>query len=123
MKRRQFFGITAGGAAILMCPASADAATSAVLSHPRLLELLQDRRLVRELGERYREMVPAEDDAGALARAILPSATESARESLRTRIDDHVQDDFDSGRTVTLKGWVLAVTEARQCALYSLQLA
>jgi hypothetical protein len=31
-----------------------------------------------------------------------------------------IQRDFAEGRTVLLDGWVLSVTEARQCALYSL---
>ena len=123
MKRRHFFGITAGGAASLMCPAPAGAASAAVLSHPRLLELLQDRRLVRELGERYRALVPAESDADALTRAILPQAEASSAAVLRDRLDDDVRRDFNAGRTVTVNGWILSVTEARQCALYSLQTA
>jgi hypothetical protein len=36
-------------------------------------------------------------------------------------VDTAVQRDFAAGRTVMLDGWVLAVTEARQCALFSLQ--
>jgi hypothetical protein len=39
---------------------------------------------------------------------------------LQKSIDDTVHEDFASGRTVVVDGWVLAVTEARQCALFSL---
>jgi hypothetical protein len=31
-----------------------------------------------------------------------------------------VRDDFASGRTVVVDGWVLSAIEARQCALFSL---
>jgi len=31
-----------------------------------------------------------------------------------------VRRDFETGRTVLVNGWVLAATEARQCALFSL---
>ena len=33
---------------------------------------------------------------------------------------EQVRRDFAEGRTVEVQGWVLSVTEARQCALYSL---
>jgi hypothetical protein len=31
-----------------------------------------------------------------------------------------VRRDFTEGHTVEVQGWVLSITEARQCALYSL---
>jgi hypothetical protein len=40
----------------------------------------------------------------------------SPAESIRSQI----QADFAADRTVMLDGWVLSVTEARQCALFSL---
>jgi hypothetical protein len=91
------------------------------LSSPRLLDLLGDARMVRDLGLRYRQQVPAENDAHVLARAILPVATEDAPAALGTRLADQVQRDFADGRIVTVHGWILSVTEARQCALFSLQ--
>ena len=59
---------------------------------------------VREIGRRYREMAPAE---------LLVAWPRRARAAM-------VRDDFAAGRTVVIDGWVLSVTEARQCALYSL---
>jgi hypothetical protein len=35
-------------------------------------------------------------------------------------LDSRVEQDFKTGKTVTAGGWVLSVTEARQCALYSI---
>jgi len=31
-----------------------------------------------------------------------------------------VKEDFEAGNITLVKGWVLSVTEARQCALFSL---
>ena len=44
----------------------------------------------------------------------------SASDRHRSGPPDQVRDDFANGRTVLVNGWVLAVTEARQCALFSL---
>jgi hypothetical protein len=61
---------------------------------------------VRALGRRYRELVPAVD-----LFALRPR---------RSTVSDLVRDDFAGGRTIVIDGWVLSVTEARQCALFSL---
>ena len=59
---------------------------------------------VRDIGEQYRRLVPDESDWMRLSGPI--SAL--------------VRRDFETGRTVLVNGWVLSVTEARQCALFSL---
>lgn len=90
------------------------------LAYPHLLDILRDRRVVRDLGRRYREIVPTESDVHSLAKAILPGPHAKAAAPLRAQVSAQVRQDFAHGRTVTVKGWVLSVTEARQCALYSL---
>lgn len=74
---------------------------------------------VRNLGRRYRASVPRESDAARLETAIRASRPWTARIGLTHPIADQVRDDFDAGRTVVVDGWLLSVTEARQCALYS----
>ena len=125
MKRREFIGLTAVGAAGLAWPgaAAADDVTRATLAHPHLLNVLRDERLVAELGRRYRETVPAEDDPRALEAAILTDRGAPPSPSVRPWLDAQVQHDFASGRTVTLNGWVLSLTEARQSALFSFWIA
>ncbi|MBI4623510.1 MAG: hypothetical protein HY736_09880 [Verrucomicrobia bacterium] len=123
MKRRQFIGMAAAGAAGLVWPATARGGAPSplkTLAHPHLLAVLRDGRVVRDLGRRYREVVPAEDNARALVRAILAGSHATAPAPLPARVRNQVQRDFKAGRTVTLNGWILSVTEARQCALYSL---
>ena len=128
MKRREFIGIAAFGAAGAVLPtARADVTLASTLAHPRLIEILHDARIVAELGTRYRERVPGEDNADLLTHAILghtrsdlqaPSLAESA--TLRAHLDALVRADFAEGRTILLDGWIVSLTEARQCALFSM---
>lgn len=75
---------------------------------------------VAAVGRRYREDVPEEDD-----RAVLLDALGLGRGEV-TGLDDlpdlaqAVTADFAAGRTVSVDGWVLALTEARAAALVSL---
>jgi len=123
LDRRRFLGLAGGLAAALLgaeCAAPADDAPQA-LAHPDLLATL-GADLVRAVGVRYRQTVPAERDADALRAAILASRpwTSRLRPSRRPRVAELVRDDFAGGRTVVVLGWILSATEARQCALYSL---
>jgi hypothetical protein len=111
-------GLTSSACAADAAYAEYDAAA---LARPELLDAL-GAGVVRAIGARYRETTPDERDADALRRAILSSRPWAAR--LRWRrspsVAELVRGDFADGRTVVVDGWVLAATEARQCALFSL---
>ena len=96
-------------------------AESGALARPELLDALGAER-VRDLGRRYREMTASERDAASLEDAIRRSLPLGARLSGGTppHVAQLVRDDFEAGRTVVVSGWILSVTEARQCALFSL---
>lgn len=120
LDRRRFLQLAALGvvapATVLGCGRGSD--RSAAVDHPQLLGMLGPDR-VREIGTRYRAATPSENSADALRSAI------SNGHRLRIplfggSIDDQVHDDFADGRTVVVDGWVLSITEARQCALNSL---
>ena len=89
------------------------------LARPELVSTLGIGE-VRTVGERYRALHRSEADATALRDAILASRPLPARLGLvKTPIAALVQDDFAHGRTVVVDGWILSVTEARQCALFA----
>lgn len=90
-----------------------------ILAAPALLDTLGAER-VRQLGTLWRETHAAERSATDLASAITahletPPTAEGVAAAVRT--------DFENDRIVMLDGWMLAVTEARQCALFSLEVA
>ena len=120
MKRREFFGIAAAGLTGAVLPVlggERPAHSEAVLALPRLLALLP-ARAVYELGERYCEMTPAENSEHALRRALW--AELDANAPLAPQLEERVRRDFAEARMVTVNGWVLSVTEARQCALHAI---
>lgn len=121
LDRRQFLQLATAGllASLTTAACARDRARDArALAEPELLGMLGADR-VRELGERYRRMVPKERSAAALRAAILDGARGEARPS----VAQQVRDDFAAGRIVLVDGWVLSATEARQCALFSLAAA
>jgi hypothetical protein len=126
MNRRQFLrvsgttavaaGLTSGGRG-----ASVDASFELhALAQPDLLSVLGPD-VVREIGLRYRVMVPAENEMPALHAAVLAARPWPSRVPWLPgpRVVEMVEDDFASGRTIVVQGWVLSATEARQSALFS----
>ena len=86
---------------------------------PQLLAMLGPDR-VRQLGAHYRASTPNENSTETL-RAALSSGHRLRIPFIKSAsLDDRIRDDFAAGRTVVVDGWVLAVTEARQAALFSL---
>lgn len=41
-------------------------------------------------------------------------------QSIREYLGNRIKNDFEKGNTVEINGWILSVTEARQCAYLSL---
>lgn len=75
---------------------------------------------VRAIGQKYRALNPAEADLSAIRAALLRSRPLLARLGLtRPSFAELARDDFKHGRTVVIDGWILPITEARQCALLS----
>lgn len=82
---------------------------AAALETPDFLSHICDAPTLRDLGAAYRAQTPAEASQETLIRLLQPGVTAQT-----------VKADYAKGDIVTLKGWVLSRTEARQCALFSL---
>ena len=125
MDRRHFITRAAAGTLALGLPGATwqtgPSENLQTLARPALLDMLGARR-VRDLGVHYRKMYSTECDADILSAAIvgsdMPALTDAS--ALHSYLEVTIRGDFAAGRTVLLKGWVLSVTEARQCALFSL---
>jgi len=80
---------------------------------------------LREIGEEYRQRVPAENDKQKLTDLILADKTgkqfsSSDKVNINEFIEKKNQEEFLAFNSITLKGWIISITEARQCALLSL---
>jgi hypothetical protein len=107
-----------------MPPAGLPAAARLPDAAARLRRLVDDRVHARLLGGSYRAQYPAESDPEVLARLILDAVAPLDRspqalrhELLLPALDGRVRAEFGSGTTVRVDGWILAITEARLCAL------
>ena len=87
------------------------------LASPKLLSMLGNDQAILEIGQAY------------IAEYVLEDSVIVLKERLHTSLDHHasvasienrIKLDFEEGEVVCIKGWVLSITEARQCALYSL---
>lgn len=83
-----------------------------------------DARTLKDIGLTYRKLVPAENEKQKLTDILLINkegkklkpSDESAIEKL---ISEKIHEDFLTHQTLVLNQWVISVTEARQCALFS----
>ena len=81
---------------------------------------------MREIGASYREKFNNENHEKQLINILLTDSTNkvvsvtSEEAVINSLLDQKIQKDFETGNTVIIKGWILSVTEARQCALFSL---
>lgn len=95
------------------------------LRQPSFLAHLLDLETLRRIGSTRRSAVPSESSAEELTRLLLanpggPPVSADDASAVQDLLDRKVQADFETGAVVTLDGWILSVTEARQCALLSL---
>jgi hypothetical protein len=77
------------------------------------------------VGRAYLRTTPAERDPALLAELICAADARGALATadpveLRHRLLLELRRDFSAGRVVLVRGWVLAATEARLCALAAL---
>ena len=111
MKRRTFIFLTVAGTASLAMPSVGCRHETDTLSHPEFLSRVCDAATIARIGQAYRTQAPDEAQKDKLIGL------------LRTGVDpQQIRAEYAAGNTVILKGWVLSLTEARQCALYSLRL-
>jgi hypothetical protein len=121
MDRRRFLEVTTTGmvAAVSNWGCAENPEDLRELAQPAALAMLGAER-TRQIGTAYRADFPQEATTAALTSAISRSRRSGFNGIFGCSIDSLIHDDFEAGRTVLVSGWILSLTEARQCALYSL---
>ena len=119
LDRRRFLQLSGLGVVAIAADVACSQRADSALDQPALIAVLGADR-VRQLGERYRAQTPSEGNAESLRAAIGKDRGWRIPFLGNESIASQIEDDFEHDRTVLVDGWVLAVTEARQAALFSL---
>ena len=95
------------------------------LASPGLLSQLCNRKTIHSIGKMYLNMKPSESNQDWLLKSIIGKSFKELPESepaslYSLKIESKIHSDFLMGKTVIVNGWILSVTEARQCALFYL---
>jgi hypothetical protein len=123
MKRRVFVKLSAFTATVLTLPFAPGCKPGAsdAESQPLFFSHLVDAKTIAEAGKAYLVAHPEEKDVDKLKAILLPkNGQPSDVNAVGRSLVVSIANDFNTGRTVTASGWVLAITEARQCALFYL---
>jgi hypothetical protein len=126
MKRRDFIQLSAFAAAAISVPllhSCSPSLNEQAMSHPLFLSRLFDESMIKDAGKAYLKNAISESDENKLVQLLTGNnniANSTDEKEIHQYLDKKIQHDFETGNTVLVKGWVLAVTEARQCALFSL---
>ena len=95
------------------------------LAWPEVLGEFTDENTIREIGLHYREKFPSVNTKERLRKLLIMD--QNGRQTaptddlaLNVWIKDKIRRDFSAFNTITVDGWVISVTESRQCALFSL---
>ena len=119
-----FWGVGAATLPFLHCRNSGSSIK--LLYRPDFLSQICDEKMINDLGIEYRKMYPKLDNKDKLVKQLMNNESgediKSTMESdeIETILENKIVNDFKQLNTVIVKGWVLSVTEAQQCALFSL---
>ena len=123
MQRRDFIHLTAYTAIALTLPFADSCTLSSPdkdLDQPSFFSHLVDLKAIKEAGKDYLKQFPDEDNRTKLSQLLLGADHLTGKKSIQKLLDDRVEKDFKAGKTVEASGWLLSITEARQCALYAI---
>jgi hypothetical protein len=130
MKRRNFILLSSMTAAAISIPSincrRRNQVLDKTLAQPFLLSHICDAKTIQAIGASYRQNLKTEETKDQFVDLLLidtlgKSVPESSDISfIQTLLEQKIRKDFKSGNTVTVKGFIISTTEARQCALFSL---
>lgn len=92
---------------------------------PEILSHFCDEKILRTIGIKYRNSVTKENEKQLLIDLILKDVNgkkinSSNKLLVNKLINKKIKEDFTASEIVVINGWVISKTEARQCALLSL---
>jgi hypothetical protein len=121
MKRRKFLLLSLFGLFISLVAIwyyKFKSATTKVLSYPIDLSEICDRKTLIQIGNTYMKLTN-ENDKRYLKELMVQDAG-MIDNDLKISLKSKVVEDFNTGNTILVDGWLLSRTEARQCAFLSM---
>lgn len=122
MKRRKFLMLTTAGIAVA---GSAYLYLSYKKNNlgdspwvPHALFIMMDPETINAIGKNYLNRFPGEANEDKLLKLLGAKVENERIDALALK--NVISNDFKTGQTVVINGWVLSHTEARQCALFSI---
>lgn len=90
-----------------------------MLAEPESLAYIWDENTMLEIGKKYLSEHPDEKSERKLVKSLLKKTTSNQQELIES-LQQLTREDYVQDHIVMVDGWLLSVSEARQCALYSL---
>ncbi|NNE02858.1 MAG: hypothetical protein HKN52_06790 [Eudoraea sp.] len=123
MNRRTFVFLGATGILATSIPLACSQINNVkydpLLAEPQSLSALLDYEQITAIGNKYLEKTTGETNVRSLVKHLTDGISDS-KTGLAIALEAKIKTDFKKQNTVMVDGWVLSVTEARQCALSSL---
>ena len=127
MKRSIFIKLSTFSAVAVNVPwlnACNEKPINAAIAQPQFLSHIFDAKTMLATGQDYLKQTPDENSKNKLADLLVNDSSVTSSSDIKTiysYFDNRVKQDFANGKIAVVDGWILSVTEARQCALYSLE--
>ncbi len=121
MKRRKFLLLSLFGlfiSLVFIWYYKYKSATKRDLRLPLDLSGICDRKTLINIGNTYRKLTD-ENNKIYLEELLFEDRVIPDNE-IKNLLKTKVTEDFDNGNTILIDGWLLSITEARQCALLSI---
>ena len=125
MERKVFLNLAAwaSSARTKPCPENQKQGLCDKIARLEFLSHSFDQETARDIGLAYLQREPGNPDPNQLTDMLLensPICRSSDADSIRCFFQQKTWQDFEMGRITIVHGWLLALTEARQCALFAL---
>lgn len=126
MNRRYFIDIISRSLPFVFLPmvgCSSKNYIEEIISIPYSLSYFVTENQILTIGKEYLKLFPDEADYSFL-KDILYKKPDSGilneydLKVIQNIINKEVRKDYQDDRTIILNGWILSITEARQCAIY-----
>jgi len=130
MKRRKFIRTSTVISISVIFPivgCSLNSSSTKIVAIPNFLSKICNKDTIIKIGKKYRELIKTEDDKNVLTSILIKEKNKFEKINLSVNkmlIQESfglmIENDFKTNNTIIVDGWVLSITEARQCALFSL---